>query len=95
MALDSDPGVGIGSPITCTTPGAAPTIAQPYKPTILSLAYYAHIMGISPVHFQGADAVSAQVGFVPFDLEQALESPPLVDLVLDDQNPGTHVRRLS
>lgn len=29
-------------------------VAEPIKPTLLSLAYYAKIMGINPVHFQGA-----------------------------------------
>lgn len=34
----------------------ATEIAQPLKYTLLSLPYYAQIMGISPVHFQGAHA---------------------------------------
>ncbi len=40
-----------------------PVVAQPHKPTILSLPYYAHIMGINPVHFQGADATA--IGIFP------------------------------
>lgn len=51
----------IGTPIACGAPDAVPSIAQPHKPTILSLAYYAHIMGINPVHFQGADATAIGV----------------------------------
>ncbi len=53
MAVDSDAGIGVGTAVTCA-PGTGLDIAQPIKPTLLSLPYYAQIMGINPVHFQGA-----------------------------------------
>ncbi|MHC4736652.1 MAG: hypothetical protein ACYTDW_19680 [Planctomycetota bacterium] len=53
MANDTDPGIGVGTPITPGV-GTGLSIAEPLKPTLLSLAYYAQIMGINPVHFQGA-----------------------------------------
>ncbi len=50
-------GSGTGSAIVCGLPAAAPR-ALPIKRTILSLPYYARIMGIDPVNFQGATAGS-------------------------------------
>lgn len=53
MPSDSDPNVGVGTPITPGV-GTGLSLALPLKPTLLSLPYYAQIMGINPVHFQGA-----------------------------------------
>lgn len=41
-----------GTPITAGA-GTGLSIAQPLKYTLLSLPYYAQIMGVNPVHFQG------------------------------------------
>jgi len=49
---DTDPNVGIGTPVT----GGAPTgtsAVHPIPYTLLSLPRYARVMGINPVHFQG------------------------------------------
>jgi len=52
---DSDPNVGIGTPIV-GGPASSTAAAQPIPYTLLSLPRYARIMGINPVHFQGAYA---------------------------------------
>lgn len=49
-------GTGTGTAIVCGIPGTAPSIALPLKRTLLSLPYYARIMGVNPVHFMGAVA---------------------------------------
>lgn len=53
MPSDSDANTGVGTPITPGV-GTGLSLALPLKPTLLSLPYYARIMGINPVHFQGA-----------------------------------------
>jgi len=50
---DSDPNVGVGTPIAGGSPGTG-TIAEPLPYTLLSLPRFARILGINPVHFQGA-----------------------------------------
>ena len=54
---DSDPNVGIGTPIA-SGPATGTSVAQPIPYTLLSLPRYARIMGINPVHFAGAVGTS-------------------------------------
>ena len=50
---DSDPNVGVGTPVAPGSPGTG-TVALPLPYTLLSLGRFARLMGINPVHFQGA-----------------------------------------
>lgn len=50
---DSDPNVGIGVPIVGGVAGTG-SIVEPLPYTLLSLPRFAKLLGINPVHFQGA-----------------------------------------
>jgi len=56
MPSDTDPLVGVGTAIPGGVVNSAttPSIAYPLPRTCLSLPRYAQILGINPVHFQGA-----------------------------------------
>lgn len=57
MALDTDPGIGVGTPIVPGTPGASAIgLYQPPVVTALSLAEYGAIMGLNPIQFMSGSA---------------------------------------
>ena len=49
-------GSGTGTAVSCSVPGLASLLVQPFPYTLLSLSRYAHLVGIPPMHFWGATA---------------------------------------
>src|SRR3990172_10950639 len=60
-------GSGTGTPIGGVGAGGGLSLAQPYPPTLLSLARYARILGINPMHFMSGETPGLDPVVMPVD----------------------------